>query len=136
MRNHIDHICKLACYVAPSEKHGVGIFAARDISEGEHIWYKWEGNNGIYTITEAEWELIPEFTRHLLVRYYYPLADGTRYIPLVYGTDPFCSALFCNSDSSPNINVPFNIALRDIKAHEELFSWYNVEESIGTSYYK
>ena len=54
LRNHVVSIIK------PSPIGGVGLFAVRDIKEGESLFEVWPNESGIYHITHDELHTLPE----------------------------------------------------------------------------
>ena len=64
LRNHVVSIIK------PSPIGGVGLFAVRDIKEGEPIFEVWPHESGIYSITHDELHTLPEdLKNHIYVTF-------------------------------------------------------------------
>lgn len=55
--------------VFPSPVQGVGVFAIKDIKEGEEIFPVWEGLTGWYVIAKKDWKLVDEAVRELICDY-------------------------------------------------------------------
>ena len=56
--------------IRPSNIEGVGVFAIRDIKEGEQLFTKWEGETGIYIIPNELLSQIQNEVVDLLYRYF------------------------------------------------------------------
>ena len=114
--------------IRPSAIQGVGVFAIRDIKEGEQLFTKWEGETGIYIIPNELLSEIQNEVVDLLNRYFINYEDDCKLIRLFNGLNFVSNSLsYCNS-AYPNTekqNIDSKgIALRDIKAGEEILEWY------------
>lgn len=130
MRDHISLLHKVKTYLGASTTHGVGVFALRDIEEGEVIWERWFGSFGFHGIADDEWKGLPQHVKDKLINYHQPMPDGSRFIHLQSGGDPFSKPIYVNYSNEPNISIIDNRALRDIKQGEELFSVYNLNATL------
>ena len=115
--------------VKPSNIHGVGVFAIRDIKEGENMFEPWTGETGAYVIPdEIYYQLHPNMI-DLLNRYFITQNDvGYKVIRLFNGINFVSHTIcFCNSsypnESDANMSI-HGIALRDIKEGEEILEYY------------
>lgn len=114
--------------IAVSSIHGIGVFAIRDIKKGEDVFPTWDGASKIYGIHKAMLHLIPNGVRDLLNAYFisnekdfilFRLFNGINF--LFHGTS-YCNSAYPNKE---NVNIDNDgIALRDIKAGEEILEWY------------
>ena len=50
--------------IRPSQIHGIGTFALRDIEVGETLFELWEGDTKIYTIEKHEFEKLPNHIKN------------------------------------------------------------------------
>ncbi len=104
-------------YLKYSEIHGLGCFAGEDIKKGQTVWRLDPGIDLVFT--EEELKKLPDsFSEFLKVYAYSPLNDTEKKYIL-------CAdhARHMNHDENPNLlETPdgLNVALRDIKAGEEL----------------
>lgn len=112
------------CTIGPSDIHGVGVFAIRDIPKGMEIsdWNAWEKKKPrIFTLDFHEfYQLDPAIREIITQRTYYP-----KDIPqLVFPSPNHEVSLrsFMNHSTEPNTDG--FIALRDIKKGEELMENY------------
>ncbi len=120
-----------------SDIDGVGVFAIRDINEGEQIFPHWNENGGWYYIPNEKLELIPNEVVKLLDKYFITLGGDMKIIKLFKGMNfVFDGLSFCNSayPNKENINITNKgIALRDIKAGEEILEWYTENIDLANS---
>ena len=88
----------------------------------------YQGKSGIYVIPNNELNEIPSEVLKLLEKYFINDECGFKIIRLFNGMNfLFHGTSFCNSayPSKENTNIDINgIALRDIKAGEEILEWY------------
>lgn len=109
----------------PSNIHGIGVFALKDIPKGQR---------GIFSNSKAEWikihkneiQCLPEHSRHLVENHC--LFDADHYFVPEYGFKLVDLVIYINHDDHPNL-ISINEgedfeALRDILAGEELFLDY------------
>lgn len=124
--NHLVNNIKTKIAVSPL--HGVGVFAIKDIKEGEQVFPIWEGQTGIYVVPNDDLDKIPKPVQQLLHKYFINEECGYKIIRLFNGLNfLFHGFSYCNSayPNIENINIDINgIALRDIEAGEEILEWY------------
>ena len=124
--NHLKNNIKTEIAVSPI--HGVGVFAVKDINEGEQVFPIWEYETGIYLIPNEALKEIPNSVLILLDKYFINEECGFKVLRLFKGMNfLFHGTSYCNSTypNIENINIDINgIALRDIKAGEEILEWY------------
>jgi hypothetical protein len=114
--------------IGVSSIDGVGVIAIRDIKEYEDVFPIWEYESGIYLIPTDRLGEIPNEVVELLDMYFINDECGYKVIRLFKGLNfLFHGYSYCNS-AWPNehkINITNNgIAMRDIKAGEEILEWY------------
>ena len=107
---------------------GVGVFAIKDINAGENVFPIWEGDSFMYIIPNERLSDIPNEVLQLLDMYFINEECGFKIIRLFKGMNfLFHGTSFCNSawpnKEDTNIDIT-GIALRDIKAGEEILEWY------------
>lgn len=104
--------------IAPSEIHGVGVFAIRDILKGEKLYmdimpelfnlpYKKIKNN------------LPEYISEILLERWPLIKDGS---PFIYPDARYVA--YCNHSDEANYSAKDDVALRDIKVGEEITENY------------
>jgi len=125
----IYHLCNnIKTEAKVSSIHGIGIFALKDIKKGEQVFPVWENESGIYIIPNYRLNEIPTEVLRLLDMYFINEECGYKIIRLFKGFNfIFHSYSFCNSAYPivENTNISnFGIAMRDIKAGEEILEWY------------
>ena len=125
----IEHLkTNIKTKLGVSSIHGVGVFAIRDINAGENVFPIWEGDSFMYIIPNERLSDIPNAVLELLDMYFINDDLGFKIIRLFKGMNfLFHGTSFCNSayPSKENTNVDITgIALRDIKAGEEILEWY------------
>ena len=118
--------------IGVSNIHGVGVFSITDIKEGEQVFPKWEWQSGIYVIPNKRLNEIPKEVLNLLDMYFINEECGYKIIRLFKGLNFISNAYsFCNSAFNTQLTQNISndgIALKDIKAGEEILEWY--EENI------
>jgi hypothetical protein len=115
--------------IAISDIDGVGVFAIRDIKKGEDVFPIWEHDTGIYVIPNDRLNEIPTEVLKLLDMYFINEDCGYKVIRLFKGFNlTFHGFSYCNSayntEYTQNITND-GVALRDIKAGEEILEWYH-----------
>lgn len=123
--------------IKPSFIQGVGVFAIRDINKGEELFPKWDGETGIYIIPNESIKEIPNYVIDLMERYFINFESEFKLIRLFNGFNFISHSLsYCNSayPNRENQNIDTNgIALRDIKAGEEILEWYEKNINLANS---
>ena len=123
--------------IRPSNIEGVGVFAIKDIKEGEQLFIKWEGETGIYIIPNELLSEIQNEVVELLNRYFINYEDDCKLIRLFNGLNFVSNSLsYCNSayPNPENQNIDTKgFALRDIKAGEEILEWYTQNINLANS---
>ena len=114
--------------LAISNIDGIGVFAIRDITKGEEVFTHWEGDSFMYAIPNERVSDIPKEVLELLDMYFINEECGFKVIRLFKGMNfLFHGTSYCNSawpnKEDTNIDIT-GIALRDIKAGEEILEWY------------
>lgn len=121
----------------PSSIHGIGVFAIRDIKEGEQLFEVWENESGIYLIPNEEYEKFPDSIKVILHRYFINGECGYKVIRLFKGMNLVCHSIsFCNSayPNKENTNIDLKgFALRDISEGEEILEWYTENIDLANS---
>lgn len=124
--NHLKNNVKTE--LRPSPIHGIGVFAIKDIKEGENLFPVWERESGIYIIPNDRIDEIPKDIFRLLDMYFINDECGYKVIRLfkgfnlLYHSFSFCNSAYPNKENT-NINNK-GYALRDINAGEEILEWY------------
>ena len=108
---------------------GIGVFAIKDIDAGENVFPIWEGESFMYVIPNERLSDIPNAVLELLDMYFINEECGFKIIRLFKGMNfLFHGTSYCNSawpnEENTNIDIT-GIALRDIKAGEEILEWYH-----------
>ena len=114
--------------IGVSSIDGVGVIAIRDIKEYEEVFPIWEYESGIYLIPSDRLDGIPNEVVELMDMYFINDECGYKVIRLFKGLNfLFHGYSYCNSawPDEHKINITNNgIAMRDIKAGEEILEWY------------
>jgi hypothetical protein len=114
--------------IGVSSIDGVGVIAIRDIKQYEEVFPIWDNETGICLIPSDRLDEIPNEVIELLDMYF--INDECEYkaIRLFKGLNfLFHGYSYCNSawPDENNVNITNDgIALRDIKAGEEILEWY------------
>jgi hypothetical protein len=125
----IKHICiNIKTKIGVSSIDGVGVFAIRDIKQYEEVFPIWDNETGIYLIPNDRLSEIPKEVIELLDKYFINDECGYKVIRLFKGFNfIFHGFSYCNSawPDENKVNITNNgIAMRDIKAGEEILEWY------------
>jgi hypothetical protein len=111
-----------------SKIHGIGVFAIRDIKMGEDLFPIWEFDSGIYVIPNGKIKELSNEVFELLDMYFINEDIGYKIIRLFKGLNLVSHMIsYCNSayETEYTENISTNgIALRDIKAGEEILEFY------------
>jgi hypothetical protein len=114
--------------IGVSSIDGVGVIAIRDIKQYEEVFPIWDNETGIYLIPNDRLGEIPNQVVELLDMYFINDECGYKVIRLFKGLNfLFHGYSYCNSawPDEHKINITNNgIAMRDIKAGEEILEWY------------
>ena len=134
----IYHLSKnIKTKIGVSNINGVGVFAIKDISEGERVFPTWEHDTGLYLIPNDKLHLIPIEVRNLLDAYFINDECGFKLIRLYKGLNFLYHGFsYCNSSwpTKENQNMSDKgIALRDIKAGEAILEWYTQNINLENS---
>ena len=115
--------------IGVSSIDGVGVFAIRDIKQYEEVFPIWDYDSGIYVIPNDRLNELSIEVVDLLDKYFINDECGYKVIRLFKGFNfLFHGFSYCNSawPTENNVNITNNgIAMRDIKAGEEILEWYN-----------
>lgn len=115
--------------IGVSSIDGVGVFAIRDIKQYEEVFPLWNYESGIYLIPNDRLDEIPNEVVNLLDKYFINDECGYKVIRLFKGFNfLFHGFSYCNSawPNETNVNITNDgIAMRDIKAGEEILEWYH-----------
>lgn len=103
--------------LAPSKVEGIGLFAIRDIAKGQRVYasvfpQRYDLSYGNFS------KLFPEVREFLLGRWP-QIPNGSAF----FYPDTFLQS-YCNHSDDPNYDASTDLALKDIKAGEELFEDY------------
>jgi hypothetical protein len=134
----IYHLSKnIKTKLSVSDIDGIGVFAIKDISEGEEVFKIWEHQSGIYAIPKNKLNLIPTEVLKMLDMYFIGEANEHKLIRLFEGLNLISHNIsYCNSawPNKENQNISNKgIALRDIKAGEEILEWYTKNINLANS---
>lgn len=120
--------------LAPSPIHGIGTFALRDIEIGEPIFYLWGGDTRVYTITEDEYNKLPDYVKMMIKKGYenkaeYPVIWFRLFQNLYWNlANPLA---FTNTgEENGNFDSYKRIAIKKINKGEELLGTYKLENTL------
>ena len=129
---------KVFVKLKPSSYDGVGVFALKDIPKNTSLFEPWEGETGIYELTEKEINSLPKKLKEHIrdIFLYHPdfpnnsgtLIELTKGCHWIYTTPYY----FVNSGGKDaNLDKDTLLTLRDIKAREEILSNYGRYERMS-----
>ena len=123
--------------IGVSSIDGIGVFAIRDIMEGDDVFIPWKFESGMYIIPNNRLDDIPKEVVELMDMYFINEECGYKIIRLFKGFNfLFHGTSFCNSafPNEENVNISTKgIALKDIKAGEEILEWYTQNIDLANS---
>jgi hypothetical protein len=123
--------------IGVSSTSGIGVFAIRDIMEGDDVFIPWKFESGMYIIPNNRLDDIPKEVAELMDMYFINEECGFKVIRLFKGMNfLFHGASYCNSawPNKEDVNIDITgIALRDIKAGEEILEWYTKNIDLANS---
>jgi hypothetical protein len=123
--------------IGVSSIDGVGVIAIRDIKQYEEVFPIWDYETGIYIIPTDRLDEIPNEVVELLNMYFINDECGYKVIRLFKGLNfLFHGFSYCNSawPDSNRVNITNKgIAMRDIKAGEEILEWYDENINLENS---
>lgn len=118
--------------IQPSPINGVGVFALRDIQEGEELFKLWDEESGEYILSNEELNSFEEDIRiHLLNMYGYKKIENEYKMFVILNKD--CHWIFktpihwvnsCGYNEEPNIDRETLTASKLIKKGEEVLLKY------------
>lgn len=117
---------KTYCRIQPSKKHGVGVFAIKEIPEGVNP-FETEDEEETMELTEQEIEGIDPEVRKMIVDFSF-YKDGIYYLG-EYGLNGMNISYFLNTSKEPNVKSVNGgegfVTARKIEKGEELTVDYN-----------
>ena len=123
--------------IGVSSTNGIGVFAITNIMEGHDVFIPWKFESGMYIIPNNRLDAIPKEVAELMDMYFINEECGYKVIRLFKGFNfLFHGTSFCNSafPNEENVNISTKgIALRDIKAGEEILEWYTQNIDLANS---
>ena len=123
--------------IGVSSIDGIGVFAIANIMEGDDVFIPWKFESGMYIIPNNRLDDIPKEVVELMDMYFINEECGYKVIRLFKGFNfLFHGTSFCNSafPNEENVNISTKgIALRDIKAGEEILEWYTQNIDLANS---
>jgi hypothetical protein len=128
LKNHIK------TDLAPSPIHGIGTFALRDIEIGEPIFYLWSGDTRVYTITEDEYNKLPDYVKMMIKKGYenkaeYPVIWFRLFRNLYWNlANPL--AFINASEENANCDSYKRVTIKKINKGEELLGTYKLENTL------
>ena len=121
---------EVKCRLGVSKIDGIGVFAMFDIKKGERL-YCFPGaiNRRFYTIPRGSLSKLWPEVKELILQRWPSIINGSAFLS---PNDEIWLCSFINHDSNPNYEQKTDMALRDIKAGEEITESYremiNAEE--------
>ena len=123
--------------IGVSSIDGIGVFAITNIMEGDDVFIPWKFESGMYIIPNNRLDDIPKEVLELMNMYFISEEYGYKIIRLFKGFNfLFHGTSYCNSayPIQSNVNISTKgIALRDIKAGEEILEWYTQNIDLANS---
>jgi hypothetical protein len=118
--------------LAPSKVHGVGIVALRDLEIGESVFTNWEGESGVYYLTEDELNSLDDNLKsHVLDMFEFEKVDDKWMLSINLNKN--CHWIFktplhwvnsCHYNETPNFDKTTLTTMKKIKVGDELYTRY------------
>lgn len=121
----INEIVKLQ--LRPSAVHGVGVFALRDIKKGETLYADIIPHQ--FDVPYAKFNLLDPTIRDILLGHFPLITEGSHFMYPVTKM-----SAFLNHSDTPNYDAKKDVALRKIKASEEVLEDYRLIPSFEKVY--
>ena len=115
-----------------SDVHGIGTFALCDIRRGEQVFVLWRGKTEVYTITAEEFNSLPKHSQNMILKSYENSKTNEYWFKLHTGgyfnlANPY---VYMNTaEENGNVDSSTGVALKDIKAGEEILGTYKLENT-------
>ena len=123
--------------IGVSSIDGVGVFAIRDIVQGEELFTTWQYDTGVYVIPNDRLSEVSKEVLELLDMYFINHEKEFKAFRLFKGLNlishniSYCNSAYPNPENQ-NIDTK-GFALRDIKAGEEILEWYTQNINLANS---
>lgn len=120
--------------IASSTIHGIGTFALRDLSVGEDVFIRWNGETKAYVISEDEFNTLSDTSKFLILKSYenrneYPFIWFRLFKDSYFNlSNPW--AYVNTKEEDGNVDSVTKKVIKPIKKGEELFGTYNLENTI------
>lgn len=122
--------------LSSSNIHGIGVFALRDIPEGEIIFKPWTGETGLYSLSENEINMLDEnIKKHVMEMFEFKKINNVWGLYGILNKDchwifrtPYHWVNSCGWNELPNVDKETLISLRRIKSGEEILFKYGKYE--------
>lgn len=120
--------------IASSTIHGIGTFALRDLSVGEDVFIRWNGETNAYVISEDEFNTLSDTSKFLILKSYenrneYPFIWFRLFKDSYFNlSNPW--AYVNTKEEDGNVDSVTKKVIKPIKKGEELFGTYNLENTI------
>lgn len=112
---------EIRCKLGQSKIHGVGVFAIRDIKSGEKCYIMPKGEAKWYQVSWTNLnKLFPE-VRDIIKQRWASIINGSMFLS---PNDDTMLILYMNHSDNPNFDTHTDLALKDIKAGEEITEDY------------
>ena len=105
--------------LAPSQVHGIGVFAIRDIKRGERIYA--DAMPNMLDIPYKDFDKIHSEIREIILERFPRVVDGSQFM-----CPDTLMQLYMNHQDNPNYDNKTDKARRKIKKGEEIFEDYKV----------
>ena len=120
--------------IASSTIHGIGTFALRDLSVGEDVFIRWNGETNVYVISEDEFNTLSDASKFLILKSYenkneYPFIWFRLFKDSYFNlSNPW--AYVNTKEEDGNVDSVTKKVIKPIKKGEEIFGTYNLENTI------
>lgn len=120
--------------IASSTTHGIGTFALRDLSVGEDVFIRWNGETKAYVVSEDEFNMLPDTSKFLILKSYenrneYPFIWFRLFKDSYFNlSNPW--AYVNTKEEDGNVDSVTKKVIKPIKQGEEIFGTYNLENTI------
>lgn len=128
LSNHIT------TYIKPSQIHGIGTFALRDLKVGERLFNVWEGPSRIYTLEKNEFKNLPKYVKGMILKSYlnkpeYPVIWFRLFEDCYF--DLANPIVYTNTgENEGNFDSTTKKVIKPIKAGEEILGTYNLQDTL------
>lgn len=125
---------KIKTKIGPSDIHGIGTFALRDLEVGEPLFEKWKGQTRVYVLNKEDFQVLPDFVKQTIKKSYvqqdeYPVIWFRLFRDCYF--DLANPIIYTNTgEENGNFDSLTKKVIKPIKSGEEILGTYNLKDTL------